>query len=86
MYYDDHGHPHFHARHADAQAKVRIDRVEVIESSLTERHLRLAELHRSSWSEGGLAERSLYGAGVGRRSRRSAGGLRARLLRAMLTR
>jgi hypothetical protein len=52
MYYDDHGHPHFHARHADAQAKVRIDRVEVIESSLTERHLRLAELHRSSWSEG----------------------------------
>jgi hypothetical protein len=34
MYYDDHGHPHFHARHADGQAKVRIDRVDVIDSSL----------------------------------------------------
>jgi hypothetical protein len=25
MFFDDHGHPHFHARHADAEAKVRID-------------------------------------------------------------
>lgn len=50
MYYDDHGHPHFHARHASGHAKVRIDRVEVIESSLGVRQLRLvlawAELHR----------------------------------------
>lgn len=34
MYYDDHGHPHFHARHAGDQAKVRIDELEVIESTL----------------------------------------------------
>lgn len=50
MYYDDHGHPHFHARHADGQAKVRIDQVGVIESNLGVRQLRLvlawAELHR----------------------------------------
>ncbi len=51
MYYDDHGHPHFHARHASGQAKVRIDEVEVIESTLDVRQLRLvlawAELHRA---------------------------------------
>jgi Protein of unknown function (DUF2442)/Domain of unknown function (DUF4160) len=35
MYYDDHGHPHFHARQAGGRAKVRIDEVEIIESSLT---------------------------------------------------
>jgi hypothetical protein len=50
MYYDDHGHPHFHARHATGGAKVRIDQVEVIDSSLDVRQLRLvlawAELHR----------------------------------------
>ena len=50
MHYDDHGHPHFHARHADGQAKVMIDRVDVIESSLDVRQLRLAlawaELHQ----------------------------------------
>ena len=55
MYYDDHGHPHFHARDADGQAKVRIDRVEVIESSLDVRQLRLvlawAELHREELLE-----------------------------------
>jgi len=55
MYYDDHGHPHFHARHADGQAKVRIDQVEVIESSLDVRQLRLvlawAELHREELLE-----------------------------------
>jgi Domain of unknown function (DUF4160) len=27
MYYDDHGHPHFHARHAGEQAKIRVDQV-----------------------------------------------------------
>lgn len=55
MYYDDHGHPHFHARHADGQAKVRIDQVEVIESNLDVRHLRLvlawAELHQEELLE-----------------------------------
>jgi hypothetical protein len=25
MFFDDHGYPHFHARHAEGQAKVRID-------------------------------------------------------------
>jgi hypothetical protein len=50
MFFDDHGHPHFHARHADGKAKVRIDEVEVIDSNLPVRHLRLvlawAELHQ----------------------------------------
>jgi hypothetical protein len=32
MYFDDHGPPHFHARHAEGSAKVRIDTLEVIES------------------------------------------------------
>ena len=32
---DDHGYPHFHARHAAGAAKVRIDVVDVIDSSLT---------------------------------------------------
>jgi hypothetical protein len=32
MFYDDHGFPHFHARHADGEAKVRIDNLEVIDS------------------------------------------------------
>jgi hypothetical protein len=25
MYFDDHGPPHFHARHADGAAKIRVD-------------------------------------------------------------
>jgi hypothetical protein len=37
MYYDDHGPPHFHARHAGGSAKVRIDTLEVIESGLGRR-------------------------------------------------
>jgi len=32
MYFDDHGPPHFHARHPDGSAKVRIDTLEVIET------------------------------------------------------
>ncbi len=31
MFFDDHGYPHFHARHAEGQAKVRIDDLEVTE-------------------------------------------------------
>lgn len=55
MYFDDHGHPHFHARRAGAQAKVRIDEIEVMESALPVRDLRLvlawAELHQEELLE-----------------------------------
>jgi hypothetical protein len=34
MLFDDHGFPHFHARHAEGEAKVRIDNLEVIDSNL----------------------------------------------------
>ena len=55
MYFDDHGHPHFHARRAGAEAKIRIDEIEVIESALLVRDLRLvlawAELHQAELSE-----------------------------------
>ena len=55
MYFDDHGPPHFHARHAEGTAKVRIDTLEVIESSLEHRQVRLvlawAELHQDELSE-----------------------------------
>lgn len=55
MYFDDHGPPHFHARHAEGSAKVRIDTLEAIDSSLGRRHLRLvlawAELHQDELSE-----------------------------------
>ncbi len=49
MYFDDHPPPHFHVRAAEHSAKVRIDDLEVIESNLRRRELRLvlawAELH-----------------------------------------
>ncbi len=55
MFFDDHGPPHFHARHAEGSAKVRFDTVEVIDSSLPRRQLRLvlawAELHRDELLE-----------------------------------
>jgi Domain of unknown function (DUF4160) len=55
MFFDDHAPPHFHARHAGGTAKVRIDTVEVIESSLGRRQLRLvlawAELHQNELIE-----------------------------------
>ena len=55
MFFDDHGPPHFHARHAEGNAKVRVDTVEVIESSLPRRQLRLvlawAELHQDELLE-----------------------------------
>lgn len=41
MFFDDDGPPHFHARHAEGGAKVRIDTPEVIESTLGRRQLRL---------------------------------------------
>lgn len=55
MYFDDHGPPHFHARHADGAAKVRIDTLEPIDSTLTRRQLRFvlawAELHQEELLE-----------------------------------
>ena len=55
MYFSDHGFPHFHARHAEGRAKVRIDSLEVIESSLGRRQLRFvlawAELHQRELEE-----------------------------------
>lgn len=55
MFFDDHGFPHFHARHADGRAKVRIDNLEVIESNLGRRQLRFvlawAELHQRELEE-----------------------------------
>jgi len=55
MFFDDHGHPHFHARHSGREAKIRIDQIEVIESTLDVRQLRLvlawAELHRDELLE-----------------------------------
>ena len=50
MFYDDHEPPHFHARHAGSGAKIRIDTLEVMDSTLARRQLRLvlawAELHQ----------------------------------------
>jgi hypothetical protein len=40
MFFDDHGFPHFHARHAEGEAKVRIDNLGVIDSNLNRRQLR----------------------------------------------
>lgn len=55
MFFDDHGFPHFHAYHADGEAKVRIDNLEVIKSSLKRRQLRFvlawAELHQADLEE-----------------------------------
>ena len=55
MFFADHGSPHFHARHAEGQAKVRVDNLEVIESTLPRRQLRLvlawAELHQEELGE-----------------------------------
>lgn len=55
MFFDDHGFPHFHAYHADGEAKIRIDSLEIIESSLERRQLRFvlawAELHQAELEE-----------------------------------
>ena len=65
MFFDDHGPAHFHARHAQGSAKVRIDTLEVIDSSLPRRQLRFvlawAELHqgelRENWRRARAGER-----------------------------
>lgn len=55
MFFDDHGPPHFHARHAGGSAKIRIDTLESIETTLGRRQLRLvlawAELHQEELAE-----------------------------------
>ena len=54
MFFDDHGPPHFHARHADGSAKIRIDTLEPIETTLGRRQLRLVlacELHQEELLE-----------------------------------
>ena len=55
MFHDDHGRPHFHARHADGSARIRIDEIEAIDTSLGRRQLRLvlawAELHQQELLE-----------------------------------
>ncbi len=55
MYYDDHGFPHFHARHESGEAKVRIDTLEVMDSTLARRQLRFvlawAELYQDELAE-----------------------------------
>jgi hypothetical protein len=40
MFFDDQGFPHFHARHAEGEAKIGIDNLEVIDSNLGRRQLR----------------------------------------------
>ena len=64
MFFNDHGFPHFHARHADGEAKILIDNLEVIDGSLGRRQLRFvlawAELHREeleeNWRRAGARE------------------------------
>jgi hypothetical protein len=55
MYFDDHAPPHFHARAAGREAKVRIDNLEVIESKLPRRQLAMvrtwAGLHQDELEE-----------------------------------
>ena len=55
MYFDDHDPAHSHARHADGEAKVQIDTLEVIDSTLGRRQLRFvlawAELHQDELAD-----------------------------------
>jgi hypothetical protein len=55
MFFDDHGPAHFHARAAEGEAKIRVDTLEVIESTLARRRLRFvlawAELHQQELVE-----------------------------------
>jgi hypothetical protein len=55
MFFDDHDPPHFHARHASGQARIRIDTLEVMDSALGRRQQRLvlawAELHQQELIE-----------------------------------
>ncbi len=67
MYFDDHDPPHFHARHSEGAAKIRIDKLEPIASTLERRQLRFvlawAELHQEelleNWRLARLGEKLL---------------------------
>jgi len=62
MYFNDHEPAHFHVEHDDREAKVRIDTLEVIDSNLSSRDLRLAlawaELHQAEHLENWTLARS----------------------------
>ena len=51
MYFDDHDPPHFYARHPNGEAKIRIDTLEPLDSTLQRGQLRIvlawAELHQT---------------------------------------
>jgi len=51
MYWDDHSFPHFHAFASGRKAKVRVDKIEVLQSTLTRRQLTMvcewAAVHQS---------------------------------------
>lgn len=55
MFFDDHSFPHFHARHAEGEAKIRIDNLEVLDSNLGRRRLRMvlawADAHQDELTE-----------------------------------
>ena len=55
MYFDDHAPPHFHAWHADGSARIAIEGLDVLDSSLSRRQLRLvlawAAQHQSELME-----------------------------------
>jgi Domain of unknown function (DUF4160) len=55
MFVKDHGHPHFHAKSAGREAKIRIRPIAVIEGELGHRQLALvriwAEQHQSELEE-----------------------------------
>jgi hypothetical protein len=58
MYFNDHGFPHFHAKHADGTAKIRIDTLEIIESDLARRQLHFVlawpSYIRTNWKRTGV--------------------------------
>jgi hypothetical protein len=56
MFFDDHGFPHFYDRHAEGEAKVRIDNLEVMDSSLSRRQL---QFRRQSPNRSGDRDRHL---------------------------
>lgn len=41
MYYKEHGRPHFHARHAEHDASIAIDNLDILQGSLPKKHLDL---------------------------------------------
>ena len=62
MYFDDHGFPHFHARHVDGQAKVRIDTLGNLELSLVVRNaFDGGHPEFNQPSDRSLIERDVYG-------------------------